>query len=516
MSKMLIFRADASAQIGTGHVMRCFALAQEWRRVGGRASFVCAEITPALEVLLDAEGIFLHRLSVKPGTDEDAEQTNHYIRSLQSFDPVPWIVLDGYEFNAGFQRAIKLTGVRMLCVDDYGQAEHYYADYVLNQNLSAREEWFRNRETYTCLLLGTSYALLRQQFLAFRSWERAISPIARNILVTLGGSDPENVSAKIIEALFGLNVAVKVVIGGSNPHLQKLRAQVSSFNERLKISMAGAGCQGTVELIVDTREMPEMMAWADVAIAAGGSTSWELAFMGLPAIVLVLADNQKDVARRLDEEGVSVNLGLHTSVEKDQITVTLQSLLADKLHREKMSGNGRRLVDGEGVARVVTRMRAAEVTLRRVRVQDCRLIWEWANDPAVRASAFSSEKIPLESHESWFAAKLASPTTAFFIAVSSGGHPFGQIRFDWDEESRAEIDVSVSGDVRQSGMGSALIRAGVDEMLRETQLQVFHAYIKESNASSRRAFERAGFRCAERLSVRGFETCHLILKRNND
>ena len=110
-------------------------------------------------------------------------------------------MVDGYQFNADYQRALKAAGFRVLFLDDYGHATHYSADLVLNQNAYANEKMYAARESYTRLLLGTDYCLLRREFSSWRGWKREIAPIGTKILVTMGGSDPENFTTDVVEAL---------------------------------------------------------------------------------------------------------------------------------------------------------------------------------------------------------------------------------------------------------------------------------------------------------------------------
>ena len=322
--------------------------------------------------------------------------------------------------------------------------------------------------------------------------------------MTLGGGDPDNVTGKVVQALKQFSeIETKVVIGGSNPHVQSLQSSIIHH-------------PSSIQLVVDAPNMPELMAWADVAIVAGGSTSWELAFMGLPSLVLIIADNQLAVARQLDKDGVSINLGTFATLTAKQIASALRTLVADQSQRNTMSQRGRLLVDGDGAARIVTRLSAAGIKLRRADSGDSRLLWEWANDSDVRESAFSSEPIPWDAHQLWFAKKLAAPASAVFVARNGAGTPIGQIRFDWNEQGETEIDVSVSAAARRGGLGSALIRAGVDEMLTTTSVNVFHALVKKNNLPSLRAFEKAGFRRSELETVRGQEAWKLTLARNDD
>ncbi|MCA2879571.1 MAG: UDP-2,4-diacetamido-2,4,6-trideoxy-beta-L-altropyranose hydrolase [Microcystis sp. M046S1] len=338
----LIFRADASAQIGTGHVMRCLALAQAWNTQSGKTTFVMAGQSSALEARLRSEDIDVVYLSAKAGSNEDAQQTVNIAQK----NAASWIVVDGYQFSSEYQKRLKSYGLKVLFVDDYGHAENYYVDLVLNQNISADQNLYKSREPYTHILLGIKYTLLRREFLISQGLVKAIAPIARKILVTLGGGDPDNVTLKVLQALSQLsinNLEIVVLIGGTNPHYEKL----ISFIKSLSLS---------ISLQLNISNMHELMAWADLAIAAGGSTNWELAFMGLPSIVITIADNQKAIAAELDRQGVIINLGWHQDVTVEQIGFVLRELISDRPKRETMSKKGRELVDGNGAKRVISKI----------------------------------------------------------------------------------------------------------------------------------------------------------------
>ncbi len=336
----LLVRADASARMGTGHVMRCLALAQAWQEQGGKALFAAVDLPPALERRLEAEGMDVVRLDVSPGSDEDAART----MALAQKSRAVWVVVDGYHFGADYQQVLKRAGLWLLFIDDYGHAGHYYADLVLNQNIHADESLYRHREPYTRLLLGTDYVLLRREFWPWRGWRREIPEVARKVLVTLGGGDPDNQTLKVIRALQRVEVAgleAVVVVGGSNPHYAELEDAIrhSPF---------------AIRLVRNVTNMPELMAWADVAISAGGSTCWELAFFGLPNVLLTLADNQRGIAEMLSKVGVGLNLGWYEDVVNGQVAQALLRLVNDREQRQRMSRAGRDLIDGQGSERVVS------------------------------------------------------------------------------------------------------------------------------------------------------------------
>ena len=334
----LLIRADANARIGTGHLMRCLALAQGWKARGGQATFITACESDGLRRRLSDEGFQVITLERSHPDPTDWEITSQVLAA----HPDSWVVLDGYHLDPTYQRQIKQAGHRLLVIDDMAHLSHYYADVVLNQNINAEQLRYRC-EPYTRLLLGTRYVLLRSEFLAWREWQREIPKVARKVLVTLGGGDPDNQTLKVIRALQQVDVdglEAVVVVGASNPHFRGLQSAVRNS-------------QFAIRLVQNVTSMSELMAWADIAVSAGGSTCWELAFMGLPTVVLVLAENQQGIAAGLGKAGVVLNLGWYTETSVTQIARTLLGLLEDRGSRRQMSQRGRELVDGLGSERVV-------------------------------------------------------------------------------------------------------------------------------------------------------------------
>ena len=336
--KSLLIRADANARMGTGHLMRCLALAQGWKSQGGQVTFVTACKSDSLrQRLLDGgfEVVALRR-SYPDAIDWDRTQ------QALAAHPDAWMVLDGYHFTPAYQRRVKEAGHPLLVIDDMAHLDYYYADVVLNQNINAGELHYAC-EPYTRLLLCTRYALLRSEFQACQTWRRQVPAIARRVLVTLGGGDPDNQTLKVIQALQRMAVddlEVTVIVGVSNPHFHTLQA-------------AAHDLPCTVHLRQNVQNMPEMMAWADVAVSAGGSTCWELAFMELPNVILVVAENQRGIAAGLDKAGAALNLGWYTEVTSGQMAGALLALLSDYDLRLRMSRLGRELVDGLGIQRVI-------------------------------------------------------------------------------------------------------------------------------------------------------------------
>lgn len=323
----LFIRADSDETMGTGHVMRCLALGQAWRDAGGEVVFLTACTSAALQARMRREGF-----CVRPPEDAGFPPA--------ADDHGAWLVLDGYHFESEYQQRARQTGHRLLVIDDMAHLPHYYADAVLNQNTCA-ERYSYPREPYTRLLLGPSYALLRREFMRWRGWRREIPVVARKVLVTLGGSDPENVTAQVVDGLASLasgGFEIVVVAGGHSraaPQLAQLATQAGMKFEHNVVDMA------------------PLMAWADLAVSGAGSTCWELAFMGLPAILVVLADNQCGIAESLSEHCCAVNLGRSADICAEHVAVAVRGLAHAQEERAAMSANAARLVDGGGAERVI-------------------------------------------------------------------------------------------------------------------------------------------------------------------
>lgn len=338
----LAIRVDADATIGAGHVMRCLALAQAWHCAGGEVTFLFANDIPSVHSRLRSEGMAIKVFACTRGGTDDASQTIMNCRKISA----DWVVVDGYQFDAEYYEALKKSGLRLLIIDDHGHAGRYDADLVLNQNLHAAPSLYPVHGAETRLLLGTRFLLLRQEFLQWATWERPHPVIAKRVLVTLGGGDTTTATLRVIESLIQLGVndlEVKVLCGELLQNQAAMSKAVGSTSFRLEIMTASS-------------EMPSLMAWADLAVSGGGSTCWELAFMGLPALTMVLAENQLDVVQDLDRRGIVVDLGWSGRYTADDFSSKLRVLLSDRERRAAMSRRGRALADGQGASRVVARL----------------------------------------------------------------------------------------------------------------------------------------------------------------
>ncbi|MEO0509038.1 MAG: UDP-2,4-diacetamido-2,4,6-trideoxy-beta-L-altropyranose hydrolase [Verrucomicrobiota bacterium] len=299
--KSVIIRADGGGMIGTGHIMRMLALAQAIRRKGQNVVFATVACPPKLVERLESANLNHRRLKVESvGSTSDAESTMDLIEELEA----PWVVLDGYHFGVDYQNRLAKTDAQVLCVDDHLHGNEWNCDAILNQNLDA-EIWahYSSQNPNTQMLLGSSFCLLREEFLKDKPSKKGWQKIEK-LLITLGGSDPENASLKVLNLLEQTDspfIQIRLIIGPDNLNTETLRA----FKTRHEI-----------DLLSDIHDMPAQYQWADGIISAGGSTCWEWLHHNLPGAIITIADNQEPIVEAICSSHKSaLSLGWFNKIE---------------------------------------------------------------------------------------------------------------------------------------------------------------------------------------------------------
>ena len=256
-----------------------------------------------------------------------------------------------------------------------------------------------------------------------------------------------------------------------------------------------------LEICRDVSDMPARMAAADLAVIGGGTTSWEAAFLGLPTAAIVLADNQRANVEELARRGVTDNLGWHDSLTTAQMENRLASLLASPDERARMSQLGRELVDGWGGQRVAWEM-VPRFRLRQAEQDDCRLVFDWSNDPEVRAASFSSDPICWPEHVSWFEQWLSDSRCEFYI-IEDNEQPVGQVRFRVDAAGTAVLSISIDSRNRGRGLAAEILAKGTAQVLRRQDVACVRAFTKEDNGAMAKILPQAGYKFERNCTIQG-------------
>lgn len=314
----VVIRADASSQLGTGHLMRCLTLARLLKQEGVSVAFVSRGMPAALEHLITKD-FSLHEFGVPEeeegsiAPEKDALETIQYLNYRGRPD---WIVIDNYSIGSNWERQIRPHARNIMVIDDLANRAHD-CDVLLDQNLCPNFETRYDAlvPSHTRKLLGPRYALLRPEFYEARGRLRTRDGQIRSILISFGGADPSNETAKVLEAMWLLgpsNIELEVVLGGSNPHVEAVSNLCSKFSH--------------ARLHRDVSNMAELMSKADLAIGAPGTTTWERCLLGLPTIAIVVAANQQPTSEGVSSAGALVNLGWHGEVTPARIAEAVTQL----------------------------------------------------------------------------------------------------------------------------------------------------------------------------------------------
>jgi UDP-2,4-diacetamido-2,4,6-trideoxy-beta-L-altropyranose hydrolase len=339
---LVAIRADASLDIGTGHVMRCLTLAQSLRDKGDRVFFICREDPGHLCDLVESRSFYCSRLPASPDMplvalrDADARET---IAAIESYRASPdLLVVDHYKLDRSWESVVRPKVRSIFVIDDLADRMHD-CDLLLDQNLhdgpGLRYSALVGEGTQ--VFVGPRYALLKPEFSAVRAAPRTRG--VRRMLSFFGGVDSTNESLKIVRALRSIGAAAPqtdVVLGSTNPHVGGVRDAAK-----------GLAC---VNVIRQTDDMAGLMREADLGLGTCGVAAWERCCVGLPSIVVVSADNQRDDARILNSLGAARNLGDAAEIGVEQWARSIRAMQDDPASLTAMSIAAASVMRGRGEA----------------------------------------------------------------------------------------------------------------------------------------------------------------------
>jgi len=358
-------RVDASLLMGTGHVMRCLTLAESLKQQGAKVEFICRTHKGNLIKRIEQQGFQTHKLSQPKkvvelntltstsereklyGTQwlgctqqQDAEQCRPILDILKP----DWLIVDHYATDQIWQVILKYNYKKLMVIDDLADRKHL-CDLLLDQTYSRDREDYVDLVPQNCkMLLGTQYALLRPEFAQWRKYslKRRANPELKQLLITMGGVDSENFTGQVLDALKACNLPkeleIFVVMGETAPNIYAIKSQAKAMPYKTNVK-------------TNVANMAELMANADLAIGAAGTTTWERCCLGLPSITVQLAANQKDIINLLTK--LKITLPVESKHIKGGIkeieNLPIAVLLA-------LSRESTKIIDGGGVGRVIQSM----------------------------------------------------------------------------------------------------------------------------------------------------------------
>ena len=464
--------------------MRCMALAETFQNAGWCTKVATRRATlDIMQNFLNADDCILF--------DEDLPQREAEAIGNALNTPCDLMVIDHYGLDRTFETATRGYSRSVLAIDDLADRQHD-CDWLLDQGGTRQSQEYEGLLPPTCkLLLGPQYAMLRHEFLKHRISQRRTTGAMKRILVSLGATDPDGLALRVLDgiAVTKQTVGIDIVAAESSPHLDALRQRIETLPDN----------QSPV-LHLDTSNMSALMETADLAIGAGGMTSLERCCLGLPTLIIIVADNQKDNAKALAKAGAAVILGDKHTVTTKTIADNISSLTHDSETRQSLSRAASGLCDGLGTRRIRLRIASGEiardgqpVSLRPATMADTEMIFTWQVAAETRAFARNPEPPTRDEHNAWMA-RCISDDAALLNIVLHDEVPSGVLRLDRRPSTNGstlqmEVSIYVAPGHYRMGIAQCALSLAC-KLVPEAELL---AEILPGNVASQALFQKAGF-----------------------
>jgi UDP-2,4-diacetamido-2,4,6-trideoxy-beta-L-altropyranose hydrolase len=489
------FRADASPMIGTGHVIRCLALADELKKRGARCRFICRADAPSLADLIEQHG---HSVTILPFVggepisgssphaswlgatfEVDAQQTQVALQI-----PPDWLIVDHYAIDEGWEKLLRPFCKKLLVIDDLADRSHD-CNLLLDQSpLSYAHRYAGLVPQHTTSLLGPRYALLRNEFeVAKRGMSRQFNHAPR-LLVMFGGADQRRQTERVVSLLSSANWSgrIDVVAGPLYPDLGALES--------------AARILPNVTLHINSKNVAVLMSQADIAIGASGTSSLERCAMGLPSIAVAQASNQIAIGESLATAGAHLYLGAEEEVSDHAWLNALCGLVAAPELRRQMSEAAYALCDGLGVHRVAGYMMSELITVRPGLAEDRDVLFQWRNDPRIRMVSHDTRELVYTAHVEWFDCILRDAHVDLLVAELDGQR-VACVRFDCSQGS-ALVSIYVDPSRHGQGIGRGALKSALKHLaIKRRDISKVVAEVLQTNIASHALFQACGFEAVE-------------------
>ena len=498
----IVFRVDASLQMGIGHTMRCLALAQALKKNGSNIEFVCRNHKGSLidKIRLNGFNVFELGLPVEGGIDSRLPHSN-WLGATQQQDArdcisvlksikIDWLIVDHYAIDEDWESDLQMYCNQLMVIDDLANRRHQ-CDILLDQTFGRQYSDYKALVPISCeLLLGSKYALLRPEFVKWRrySLERRMHPVFKRLLINMGGVDINNITKQVVKELATCNlphdVEITIVMGGVAPHLQSIRSKVSDLACKTKIK-------------IDVDNMAEIMANTDISIGAAGSTTWERCCLGLPTLQIIVAKNQEFSAK---------NLADHNAIKLLKEVKEIPSLLENLSDWIKtVSGSAAKICDGMGTYRVSNKISNCKIILEgfgevelynyvNLNADDKILMINMRNHPEVKKWMYNQNDISKEAHFD-FIQSLEGDFERRYFLVKQKTKNIGSVSFSQiDLCNSVELGLYVNPFEHLKGAGKMLEAIAIHYAFIEWGVNKIKLEVLTNNERAINFYKKCGFK----------------------
>lgn len=475
----IVFRVDASIQIGSGHVIRCLSIADNLKRQGHSVSFSCIELPGNFISFISEKG---YSITVLPFiecdiSDDEYEQwltrpeTVDAHQFLQHTEQADLVIIDHYAIQATWEMQVKdKWSCWVVAIDDL--VRPHQCDLIIDQTLGRKAIEYGSKQAALC---GESYAILASSFCFYH--EKALEKNAylepKRILISFGAIDADNITLKVLKQLEKVNAQITVLLSQRSPHYEAIKDFAEQHDHITHISF--------------TQKMAALMLEHDLAIGAPGTTSWERACLGLPSIIIPIANNQRTMCQKLTQQGIALAIEAN---EIDQLNDYVDKLLQQwqTIHQNSLA-----ICDGLGafrVANAINQLAATEhgISLRRATLDDAALTFDWQQHPETRRYALNTITPTWKEHLDWFSNKLNSYSDYFYLVIKDG-QAVGVVRLDRQKAYHYLVSIYIDPNCYGQGLAKAALSA-LDTLHPHIYI---HATVLAENAASQALFKRANY-----------------------
>lgn len=475
--------------------MRCLTLAERLRKRDIQVQFICREHPGHLCQLIMDYGFDVMRL---PASAQDSsvsklahsawlgvtqeEDANQTVDRLGG-NGCDWMIVDHYGIDIEWESRLRPYVDNIAVIDDLADRSHD-CDLLIDQNhgpAGYESRYYALLPAGCETLVGARYALLRPEFAEIRAKRKIGSGVVKRIMVFFGGVDASAMTLKAINGIAQLQreeIVVDVVVGLVNKNRDVIHAM----------------CEANANFIFHDHisNIAEVMSAADLFVGGGGGTMWERCCLGIPTLLVSVAENQSSGCQAVSEAGAGIFLGEAKSVTASLIANAVNIACASPTWMRSMARRAMELVDGLGAERVAKRFVRQSVVLRSAVPGDCDSLYAWRNSPEVRRYSADDGEIDIETHRRWFRESLSSSERAILIGEVKN-EQIGVIRYD-RAGRRAIVSVYLVPGKNGLGFGTSLLKAGT-AWVRTTwpEIELIEAQIFTKNTASVGAFKLAGY-----------------------